>query len=93
MIARGGLIAPQADMKRPPAEATLLRRLQPGGVGPIVQLRSHVGKPGSPEQVVLLLTRWKPRSFHSDLPSERSDTILKGFSLFEMSVHDAAPFL
>src|ERR1700758_678887 len=44
-------------------------------------------------KIILLLTRWKPRSFHSDLPSERSDAILKGFSLFEMTVHDAAPFL
>lgn len=44
-----------------------LRRLQAGGVGPIVQLRRHVGQPGSPEQVVLLLTRRKPRSFCFDL--------------------------
>jgi hypothetical protein len=50
----------------------------------------HIGEPGSPEQVVFLFTRWKLRGFLSDLPSERCDAILKGFSLFEMTAHDAA---
>jgi hypothetical protein len=39
-------------------EASLLRRLQAGGIGPIVQMGRHIGQPGSPEQVVFLFTGW-----------------------------------
>jgi hypothetical protein len=54
-------------------------------------LERHIGQPGSPEQVVFLFTGWKVRGFLSDLPSERCDAILKGFSRLEMTAHDAAP--
>jgi hypothetical protein len=53
----------------------------------------HIGQPGSPEQVILLFARWKPRCFLSDLSSERCDAIPKGGGLFEAAVHDVAPII
>jgi hypothetical protein len=73
--------------------ANLLRGLQAGGIGPIVQMGHHIGQSGPLEQVVFLFSRWKLRGFLSDLPSERCDAILKGFGLFGMTVHDAASLL
>jgi hypothetical protein len=53
----------------------------------------HIGQPGSPEQVILLFARWKPRGFLSDLSSERCDAIPKGGGLFGTAVHDVAPII
>ena len=64
-----------------------------GGIGPIVRMGRHIGQPGSPEQVVLLFARWKPRGFLSDLSSERCDAIPQGRGLFGTAVHDVAPII
>lgn len=74
-------------------ETALLRRLQARRVGPIDELRRRVGEPSSPEQVVLLLTRRKPRGFRFDLSREGCNAISKRLSLLEKMGHDAAPFL
>jgi hypothetical protein len=53
----------------------------------------HIGQPGSPQQVVLLFTRWQLRGFLSDLSSERCDAIPKGVGLFETAAHHVAPII
>jgi hypothetical protein len=64
-----------------------------GWIGLIVRMGRHIGQPGSPEQVVFLFARWKPRGVLSDLSSERCDAIPKGGGLFKTAVHDIAPII
>ncbi len=70
----------------------LLWSLQPGGIGPIIQLRRHIGQLGFPEQKILLPARWQQRGFCFDREREGRDAILKGSGLFENTTHRAAPF-
>jgi hypothetical protein len=70
-----------------------VRLLQAAGIFPIVRTGRHIGQAGSPEQVIALLARWKPRGFLPDHLRKRCDAIPKGRGLLETTGHDIGPII
>jgi hypothetical protein len=71
----------------------LSRRLEPGRVGPIIEVRSSVGLSRAPQQVLSFRTDRKPRRFVASIFRESRETLLERFGLLKPFVHHAAPCL
>lgn len=68
----------------------LLRRLQSGGVGPLVQMGSDIGLTCSLELGFAFWTRWKLFGLFANLIGPRGESVSKGYVLLEAAsvLHD-----
>ena len=71
------------------SRSILLRRLQSGRVGPLIQMGRCIGLTRSLELGFSLRTRWKLFGLCANLIGPRGESVSKGYVLFEATtLHD-----